>query len=198
MGGKQSTSSSGRPSQPGAGDSRAAAGPLASLLSPVSTSSGDPRLRARSLSSVLSIPAPSQSPESPVESGSSTPDGTPFGRVFAAHSLPVHLVSFNGIKCPVCSKFVLPDDVECHLVMCLTKPRISYNGGYGGLTLGPQVARTACVWDVVCGTDVSRAKDHMFGVGSKAYESHLWTGRTSWRFDDAAPPRLQKSNSRSL
>jgi len=27
----------------------------------------------------------------------------------------------------VCSKFVLPDDVECHLVMCLTKPRISYN-----------------------------------------------------------------------
>lgn len=100
MGGKQSTSSSGRPSQPGAGDSRAAAGPLASLLSPVSTSSGDPRLRARSLSSVLSIPAPSQSPESPVESGSSTPDGTPFGRVFAAHSLPVHLVSFNGEPSP--------------------------------------------------------------------------------------------------
>lgn len=33
-----------------------------------------------------------------------------------------------GIKCPVCSKFVLPDDIECHLVMCLTKPRLSYNG----------------------------------------------------------------------
>lgn len=32
-----------------------------------------------------------------------------------------------GIKCPVCSKFVLPDDIECHLVMCLTKPRLSYN-----------------------------------------------------------------------
>ncbi|XP_037089436.1 E3 ubiquitin-protein ligase ZNRF2-like [Pollicipes pollicipes] len=32
-----------------------------------------------------------------------------------------------GIKCPVCNKFVLPDDVECHIVMCLTKPRISYN-----------------------------------------------------------------------
>ncbi|KAG8232261.1 hypothetical protein J437_LFUL012214 [Ladona fulva] len=31
------------------------------------------------------------------------------------------------IKCPVCSKFVLPDDIECHLVMCLTKPRLSYN-----------------------------------------------------------------------
>ena len=33
-----------------------------------------------------------------------------------------------GIKCPVCTKFVLPDDIECHLVMCLTKPRLSYNG----------------------------------------------------------------------
>lgn len=37
---------------------------------------------------------------------------------------------FSGIKCPVCSKFVLPDDIECHLVMCLTKPRLSYNGKY--------------------------------------------------------------------
>lgn len=37
-------------------------------------------------------------------------------------------LSFAGIKCPVCSKFVLPDDIECHLVMCLTKPRLSYNG----------------------------------------------------------------------
>ncbi|KAL4708617.1 hypothetical protein ACJJTC_001056 [Scirpophaga incertulas] len=33
----------------------------------------------------------------------------------------------TGIKCPVCSKFVLPDDIECHLVMCLTRPRLSYN-----------------------------------------------------------------------
>ncbi|KAI8425878.1 hypothetical protein MSG28_004897 [Choristoneura fumiferana] len=33
----------------------------------------------------------------------------------------------GGIKCPVCSKFVLPDDIECHLVMCLTRPRLSYN-----------------------------------------------------------------------
>ncbi len=37
---------------------------------------------------------------------------------------------FPGIKCPVCSKFVPPDDIECHLVMCLTKPRISYNGEF--------------------------------------------------------------------
>lgn len=49
------------------------------------------------------------------------------GRVYAAHSLPSHIWSLNGIKCPVCSKFVIPDDIECHLVMCLTKPRLSYN-----------------------------------------------------------------------
>ncbi|GAB0087224.1 E3 ubiquitin-protein ligase znrf2 [Sergentomyia squamirostris] len=31
------------------------------------------------------------------------------------------------LKCPFCNKFVLSDDIECHLVMCLTKPRLSYN-----------------------------------------------------------------------
>ncbi|XP_046992963.1 E3 ubiquitin-protein ligase ZNRF1 isoform X1 [Schistocerca americana] len=69
------------------------------------------------------------------------------GRVYAAHSLPSNIWPLNGqrgaarllwgrrlggacsegIKCPVCAKFVLPDDIECHLVMCLTKPRLSYN-----------------------------------------------------------------------
>ena len=39
-----------------------------------------------------------------------------------------HLPLFSGFKCPVCSKFILPDDIECHIVMCLTKPRLSYNG----------------------------------------------------------------------
>ncbi|KAJ8042487.1 E3 ubiquitin-protein ligase znrf2 [Holothuria leucospilota] len=44
--------------------------------------------------------------------------------------LPTHLFPqsfFSGIKCPVCSKFVPPDDIEVHLVVCLTKPRIVYN-----------------------------------------------------------------------
>jgi len=31
------------------------------------------------------------------------------------------------VKCPICSKSVNPDDVEIHLVMCLTRPRINYN-----------------------------------------------------------------------
>uniref|UniRef100_S4RU48 E3 ubiquitin-protein ligase ZNRF1 n=1 Tax=Petromyzon marinus TaxID=7757 RepID=S4RU48_PETMA len=33
----------------------------------------------------------------------------------------------SGLKCPICSKFVASDEVEAHLVMCLTKPHISYN-----------------------------------------------------------------------
>lgn len=61
------------------------------------------------------------------DSDSSTPDDGPFGRSFT-HSLPVHLsFSLSGIKCPVCSKSVAADELECHLVICLTKPRISYN-----------------------------------------------------------------------
>lgn len=35
---------------------------------------------------------------------------------------------FIGFKCPVCSKFVSSDEMDLHLVMCLTKPRITYNG----------------------------------------------------------------------
>jgi len=35
---------------------------------------------------------------------------------------------FSDIKCPVCHKNVPPDSVEIHLVMCLTKPHIVYNG----------------------------------------------------------------------
>ncbi|CAG2109786.1 unnamed protein product [Medioppia subpectinata] len=100
----------------------------------------DWRQRARSLSSVLSasqangtaIHVPQMHSTfglsvSPDGSDTSNDDNLSFGRVFSAHSLPVHLISFNGIKCPVCSKLVLPDDVECHLVMCLTRPRINYN-----------------------------------------------------------------------
>ncbi|KAL8165467.1 UNVERIFIED_CONTAM: hypothetical protein K2H54_045632 [Gekko kuhli] len=33
----------------------------------------------------------------------------------------------SGFKCPVCSKFVSSDEMDLHLVMCLTKPRITYN-----------------------------------------------------------------------
>lgn len=103
--------------------------------------SSDWRQRARSLTNVISS-NPHSSNGQPIvtvsplghpyglsvspDSFNSIDDLTNFGRVFSAHSLPVQLVPFN-LKCPVCSKTILPDDVECHLVMCLTKPRINYN-----------------------------------------------------------------------
>jgi len=64
---------------------------------------------------------------SPNSSDSTPGSETPLGRAFLASSLPVHLFSYRDIKCPVCNKLVPPDDVECHLVMCLTRPQISYN-----------------------------------------------------------------------
>jgi len=33
----------------------------------------------------------------------------------------------QDIKCPVCHKVVPADDGEMHLVICLTRPRITYN-----------------------------------------------------------------------
>lgn len=44
-------------------------------------------------------------------------------------SLPAHLSPhlFGGFKCPVCSVFVSSDEMDLHLVLCLTKPRVTYN-----------------------------------------------------------------------
>ncbi|KAM6959419.1 E3 ubiquitin-protein ligase znrf2-like [Aplochiton taeniatus] len=44
-------------------------------------------------------------------------------------SLPAHLSTrlLGGFYCPVCSKYVVSNEVEQHLLMCLTKPRLSYN-----------------------------------------------------------------------
>ncbi|OXA61724.1 E3 ubiquitin-protein ligase ZNRF1 [Folsomia candida] len=46
------------------------------------------------------------------------------GRInsFASGFWPV-----SGIRCPICNKTLLPDDIEIHLVMCLTRPRLNYN-----------------------------------------------------------------------
>ncbi|XP_015928630.1 E3 ubiquitin-protein ligase znrf2 [Parasteatoda tepidariorum] len=176
MGAKQSTNNNSTRDQPGSN-----ASPMASTSGGSSglgllnlrqrdggATGSDSRQRARSLSNVLnghSGQPISISPqhgafdisESPEPDRSNLPVEIPISRVYAAHSLPVHLVSFNGIKCPVCSKFVPPDDVECHLVMCLTKPRIIYNEDVliedkgecviclDDLTQGDTIARLPCL-----------------------------------------------------
>ncbi|XP_026570111.1 E3 ubiquitin-protein ligase ZNRF1 [Pseudonaja textilis] len=53
-------------------------------------------------------------------------------RASLADALPLHLgprwfSSHSGFKCPVCSKSVASDEMEMHFIMCLSKPRLSYN-----------------------------------------------------------------------
>ena len=54
-----------------------------------------------------------------------------------------HFILFSllsGFKCPICSKSVASDEMEMHFIMCLSKPRLSYNGeglvGVGGGGVG--------------------------------------------------------------
>ncbi|XP_029445223.1 E3 ubiquitin-protein ligase ZNRF2 [Rhinatrema bivittatum] len=92
--------------------------------------------RAHSLNqSSFSIPTGSGTLSSQ-DSSSSTPEeggrersGTGGAPRLLIGSLPSHLSPhlFGGFKCPVCSKFVPADEMDLHLVMCLTKPRIIYN-----------------------------------------------------------------------
>ncbi|XP_051720976.1 E3 ubiquitin-protein ligase znrf2 isoform X4 [Ctenopharyngodon idella] len=96
-----------------------------------------------------SINIPNSGPYSSQESGNSTPEenggererstGTP--RLLIG-SLPAHLSPhlFGGFKCPVCSKFISSDEMDLHLVMCLTKPRVTYNGN--GVTMPTMLLAT--------------------------------------------------------
>ncbi|KAM7382380.1 hypothetical protein PAMP_002111 [Pampus punctatissimus] len=72
------------------------------------------------------------------ESGGSSPEeaadrersgGGQEGPRLLIGSLPAHLSPhlFGGFKCPVCSKFLSSDEMDLHLVLCLTKPRVTYN-----------------------------------------------------------------------
>lgn len=53
-------------------------------------------------------------------------------RASLADALPLHIGprwfgSHSGFKCPICSKSVASDEMEMHFIMCLSKPRLSYN-----------------------------------------------------------------------
>ncbi|KAM8870261.1 E3 ubiquitin-protein ligase znrf2 isoform 1-T1 [Spinachia spinachia] len=111
-----------------------------------SSSSGQPHgARARSVGgsrpqSGIDIPNSSEAYSSQ-ESGGSSPEEADRERPGGRHeggrdgprlvigSLPAHLSPhlFGGFKCPVCSKFVMSDEMDLHLVLCLTKPRVTYN-----------------------------------------------------------------------
>uniref|UniRef100_A0A8R1HMM3 E3 ubiquitin-protein ligase ZNRF1 n=1 Tax=Caenorhabditis japonica TaxID=281687 RepID=A0A8R1HMM3_CAEJA len=49
------------------------------------------------------------------------------GRLHGHHSRRSVPVFMMDLKCPVCHKTVPSDDADIHLVMCLTRPKITYN-----------------------------------------------------------------------
>lgn len=58
--------------------------------------------------------------------GATSSGAVALNQTMLANSVPF-LIAFRDVNCPVCHKMIPSDDVECHLVMCLTKPRITYN-----------------------------------------------------------------------
>lgn len=58
--------------------------------------------------------------------------GTPWDAGWALLLLPLLRACLSalppGFKCPICSKSVASDEMEMHFIMCLSKPRLSYNG----------------------------------------------------------------------
>ncbi|KAM9575342.1 LOW QUALITY PROTEIN: E3 ubiquitin-protein ligase ZNRF2 [Guaruba guarouba] len=131
------------------GAAAAAAGGAATAVAGGAAAGSAPRSRslggataagARAAQSSFNIPY-SSGPYGSQDSVSSTPEeggrerpagggsGSSGGPRLVIGSLPAHLSPhlFGGFKCPVCSKFVSSDEMDLHLVMCLTKPRITYN-----------------------------------------------------------------------
>uniref|UniRef100_A0A8D1BSP8 E3 ubiquitin-protein ligase ZNRF2 n=1 Tax=Sus scrofa TaxID=9823 RepID=A0A8D1BSP8_PIG len=134
---------------PGAHQPSASGGAAAASAAPRSRSLGGAvgtvASGARAAQSTFSIPNSSSGPYGSQDSVHSSPEdgggggsgggrdrpagGGPGGPRLVIGSLPAHLSPhmFGGFKCPVCSKFVPSDEMDLHLVMCLTKPRITYN-----------------------------------------------------------------------
>ncbi|KAM6276074.1 LOW QUALITY PROTEIN: E3 ubiquitin-protein ligase ZNRF2 [Spheniscus humboldti] len=123
-----------------AGGAAAAAGGAAGSAPRSRSLGGATASGARAAQSAFNIPH-SSGPYGSQDSVNSTPEeggrerpaggggGSSGGPRLVIGSLPAHLSPhlFGGFKCPVCSKFVSSDEMDLHLVMCLTKPRITYN-----------------------------------------------------------------------
>ncbi|XP_015255177.1 PREDICTED: E3 ubiquitin-protein ligase ZNRF2-like [Cyprinodon variegatus] len=59
----------------------------------------------------------------------------------------------SGIRCPVCSKNVSSEEMDLHLVLCLTKPRLTYNED----VLSKDVGECAiCLEDLQQGDTIAR------------------------------------------
>ncbi|CAB1446174.1 unnamed protein product [Pleuronectes platessa] len=114
-------------------------------------------------------------------------------------SLPAHLSPnlFGGFKCPVCSKFVSSDEMDLHLVLCLTKPRVTYNedvltkdAGECAICLeelvqGDTIARLPCLCIYHKGCIDEWFKGYRLSVYVRVAHPHStvsdWTSRSSTR-----------------
>ncbi|XP_038130784.1 E3 ubiquitin-protein ligase znrf2 [Cyprinodon tularosa] len=108
----------------------------------------------------ISIPNSGGVRSSP-ESGGSSPEEADQDRTrhggarLVIGSLPAHLSPhlFGGIRCPVCSKNVSSEEMDLHLVLCLTKPRLTYNED----VLSKDVGECAiCLEDLQQGDTIAR------------------------------------------
>ncbi|XP_067267334.1 E3 ubiquitin-protein ligase znrf2 [Chanodichthys erythropterus] len=148
---------SGATSSSSSSSSSAAVASIGARTRSVGGGTGGPGARPQS-----TINIPNSGAYSSQESGNSTPEenggererstGTP--RLLIG-SLPAHLSPhlFGGFKCPVCSKFISSDEMDLHLVMCLTKPRVTYNED----VLTKDAGECAiCLEDLVQGDTIAR------------------------------------------
>uniref|UniRef100_A0A8D3C3A4 E3 ubiquitin-protein ligase ZNRF1 n=1 Tax=Scophthalmus maximus TaxID=52904 RepID=A0A8D3C3A4_SCOMX len=149
MGGKQSAAGRPRGAFPGVSTDDSAVPPSAHFghYRP----SGTMGLRSRSVSSVAgmgiehsaAVPFGFYTPRAGTDSdragggsggGGHHTDGVLYlgPRGSLADTLPLHIAprwfsAHSGFKCPVCSKSVASNEMEVHFIMCLSKPRLSYN-----------------------------------------------------------------------
>ncbi|XP_072278596.1 E3 ubiquitin-protein ligase ZNRF1 isoform X2 [Pyxicephalus adspersus] len=91
-------------------------------------------LRSRSVSSVSGLdqhhpPAGTLYRAEPDRGGGGGSSGDPESRYHHPLQLAPRLIAaHSGFRCPICSKAVASDEMEMHFIMCLSKPRLSYNG----------------------------------------------------------------------
>ncbi|MEE6500079.1 hypothetical protein FKM82_003678 [Ascaphus truei] len=149
MGGKQSSASRPRPPFPGVSSDDTAVPPAAASHFGHYRSGGAMGLRSRSVSSVSGLDPPTTAglPFGLYRAGTEAERGGSSGveesrggqhlylgsRASLTDALPLQLAprwigSHSGFRCPICSKSVASDEMEIHFIMCLSKPRLSYNG----------------------------------------------------------------------
>ncbi|XP_043937153.1 E3 ubiquitin-protein ligase ZNRF1 isoform X1 [Protopterus annectens] len=92
--------------------------------------------------------------------GSQHTDGVLYlgSRGSLADALPLHIAprwfsAHSGFKCPICAKSVTSDEIEMHFIMCLSKPRLSYNDDVLNKDAGECVI---CLEDLVQGDTIAR------------------------------------------